>query len=614
MLTTDPIYYKPLLPVITIKTTGNPASNLYRYDSFAGTVTDGPNTVIPVYCSVILSQNTHGEFTIQFDDVNHTLESTVTVGSRVIIHAGKQSSSLTRLISGLVRKKGYTRGSNNRVLYTISGSSTGIRLNELLTYAVSEAAKLGDNVTPDPSDATRKADTLLATNLAPLTADGIVSIANLAANSDVETFVASLAIEFGELQDVVNYISAQSGGELIVDTTDLAQFRHEIKNTLFGRGFTLKNSCEGMANDDADDTMYMTTKNWTYEDDFYKSSNYGNRNTAILAAQPRPSTFEDMGFTAASAFQTISSTRESAVRFKPTHSRFIAGDIYLVLSYYSQTSTTEQPTGIMARVCRESGGLPMNTNGIVANLGFFPDQWPDPLEVGVPTFLDRFKLTNDYFMVNETGTTPKQEFWLDTTKYYWLILSNIAVSALLDHRIAWGLNSQASGNTYAATHTSGFSTVANGGTGWTIANAGLGCFALGQYRAVAFEMWDPKGMQAVSSGLAGGQPIEAMVPNPAVEIRAKESMYRYLSTQMYGMARPRSNYSFSNVLAPNIPPVPGDPIIIDDSVLGFSEPGNQVVITNCGDMTYTWGNMGSGSYDAPTKLSIQAVAVHPRYR
>jgi hypothetical protein len=91
-------------------------------------------------------------------------------------------------------------------------------------------------------------------------------------------------------------------------------------------------------------------------------------------------------------------------------------------------------------------------------------------------------------------------------------------------------------------------------------------------------------------------------------------MYRHLAGQLYETARPRTTYNFSTVTAPNIPPFPGDPIVISDSILGLSTSGNQVALTTCGDMSYQWGNMGTGSYDAPTKLSINAIAVHPRYR
>ena len=267
------------MPVITIKNTAN-NTTLYTYNSF----TDSGTTDKVLYCSVNLSQNTHGEFVVQFEDQNKSLESTVTVGSRVQMDCGKQSSSLTRLISGLVRKKGYARGANSKVLYTISGTSTGIRLNERIIYVISEARKLATGAI-DFTDSSRQADTLLANSISGLTADGILSIANLAVNSDVETFIPSIAIEYGELQDAVNYIEGQSGGEVIVDTNDLVNFRHEIKNNLFGRGFTIKNTNTGNTTDDADDTMYLINKNWTYEDDFYKSSNYVNRVYSLLSPE-----------------------------------------------------------------------------------------------------------------------------------------------------------------------------------------------------------------------------------------------------------------------------------------------------------------------------------------
>src|SRR4249919_3254256 len=100
MLTTDPLYKRPLLPAIFINNTAN-SIPLYTYSSFTGAATIKTN-VFPLYCSVNLSKDTHGEFVIQFDDPNEAMESSVTVGSRVIIQCGKQSSSLTSLISGLI--------------------------------------------------------------------------------------------------------------------------------------------------------------------------------------------------------------------------------------------------------------------------------------------------------------------------------------------------------------------------------------------------------------------------------------------------------------------------------------------------------------------------------
>ena len=157
----------------------------------------------------------------------------------------------------------------------------------------------------------------------------------------------------------------------------------------------------------------------------------------------------------------------------------------------------------------------------------------------------------------------------------------------------------------------------NGGSSWVPAAAGnlfLPCFGIGRYRSTPYTMWDPKAMNSVQSGISGGQPIESIITETAVQITTRDSMVRHLAVQLYAKSRPRTSYSFPSVLAPNIPPFPGDPIIINDSVLGLSTTGKQIALTTCGDMTYQWGNMGSGSYEAPTKLNIQAIAVSPRYR
>jgi hypothetical protein len=117
-------------------------------------------------------------------------------------------------------------------------------------------------------------------------------------------------------------------------------------------------------------------------------------------------------------------------------------------------------------------------------------------------------------------------------------------------------------------------------------------------------MWDPKAVQSVSTGLTSGLYVDSVLTDLSSQVKTKESMYRHLAGQLYETARPRTTYSFSTVTAPNI----------SDSILGLSTSGNQVALTTCGDMSYQWGNMGTGSYDAPTKLSINAIAVHPRYR
>ena len=615
MLTTDPLYMRPLLPLITIKNTAN-STTQYTYSSFTGAATGtGLTNVFPLFCSVNLSKDTQGQFTIQFEDQSRVIESAgITVGSRILIDCGKQSSSLTRLISGLVRKKGYNRGADGKILYTITGSSTAIRLNELIRYVVSSASKTADGITPDKTDASRKADTLLAANLGRLTADGILSIASLATNSDVETFIASLSIEYGQLQDIVNYIEQQSGGQVVVDQNDLVNFRYEIKNNLTGRGFTIKNDNDNRANDDADDTMYLVNKNWTYEDNFY-TPDYSNKLIAILRGEPRPSSPLDLGFISINSI-TVQSTNEYAVKFRPPHTRFTAGDVYTVGSQWVNSVADQLPKSIFLRICRDNGsGVPLNTGGIEGNIIYFPTNFQDPLPIAYS--IETSTLLNDaYFYNNATGAPG--DFLLDTTKDYWLIFSNQGLT--LNYRFSVGRNMNATLTPTMLTHTSNFSTLTDGGSSWTAASSPLlPCFGVGAYRSTPFTMIDPKAGCAVQSGLnSSGFPkslfTESMITESALQITARDSILRYMAGQLYDKAKPTTSYNFPAVLAPNIPPFPGDPLIISDNILGFSTSGNQIALTTCGDMSYQWGNMNSGSYEAPTKLSINAIGIPPRYR
>jgi len=607
MLTTDPIYYKPLLPIINISETDR-GSTPYTYSAFTGSPGLG---ILPLYCSVSLSQNTHGEFTIQFDDPGRDLEDMgIGAGWRVTIDCGKQSTSVTRLISGLIRQKGWTRGSDNKMLYTISGTSTGIRLNERVIYSLSEAARTPTDAI-DYTDGTRTAAALLASNLSMLTSDGILSVANLEINSDVETFIASLSIEYGELQDLVNYIEDQSGGEVVVDTGDAVNFRHEIKNNI-GKGFTIKNNNTNKANDDADDTMYMRGKDWNYLDDFYKSTAYANRIYAILPADSNiPSSLEDMGYFSASVGTSQISNApalvEYAVKFRPSHSHWVPGDIFVVMVQVAATADKE-PWNQTLRICTDTGGVPTNAGGIVANIRLPRNNFPSATTAAL-TNINEAQIPLEQQFLN-TLLARINSFDLNTTQDYWLIMANDGIAN--NDLTYWG--NTATTRTYAS-HTSSMSNAEAGGAAWTVTTGNPSpVFEQPRMRATSFVMWDPKAVQAVQSGLTGGLYTDSVLSDNSALVKNKEAMYRHLSQQLYDMARPRTTYNLSQVTAPNIPPQPGDSILISDSVLGLSTTNNQVIPTICGDMSYTWGNLNTGSYEAPTVLSINAVGIHPRYR
>jgi len=508
-----------------------------------------------------------------------------------------------------VRKKGYSRGADNKVLYTIQGSGTGIRLNENVVYAVSEAAKTSTGAI-DFTDTSRLADTLMAANLNFLTADGILSIANLAARSDVETFVPSLNIEFGEAQDLVNFIEDQSGGELIVDADDTVHFRHEIKNDIAGRGFTIKNNNVNKANDDADDTMYMVNKSWSYDDDFYKSSSFSNRLIMLLPSDELP---EFTPSTNAGSNDLLNDVGEYARKFRPSHNHFLPGDIYI--KGYDAVVQDSSPGGNFAempkwrfRIAIDNGGVPGN---VVANIDFdgkdFPNSWRD--DVNAP----------DLQLVNESsfydaGNNRIDSFDLSTVSDYWFILSNdnsVPFAGGGAYRYFGWADDPDSNAPMLKGPAGSSSNSSGGGSNFNTSISTRGFVAMPRRRSQAYNMWDPKSIMAMSSGLTNGQRVHTTLSDLSPLVMAKEGIYRHLQTSLYNMARPRTLYNFPTVTAPNIPPLPGDPIIINDDVLGFSNTLNQVVITTCGDMTYDWQ---IGQYDAPTKLSITAVGLHPRYR
>jgi hypothetical protein len=593
MFTTDPIYRKPLVPRITIKSLDG-ATTYYTYDPW----TDIGTTTKAVSCSVNLSQNHQGIFTVVIEDETNAISSNVNLGARLIIECGKQSSQMTRLISGLVRQKGYSRGADRKRLLTLSGSSTAIRLNEKILYYVNEAAKLAqDNITIDINDVTRKADLLLQNGLAALTTEGVINAGGVVTSSDVENFIASLAIEYGEAQDLCNTLEEQTNGEIFVDVNDLVQFRHQFQPATAGRGFTIKN--KNATNDDANDTMYLRGKSWDYTESCLKSDGYSNRIYGILPAEQVPSTREEMGYLSAGFNATVGATnQEVAQKFRPTHSHFLPGDIMVVAGQATVTASLS-PWAMRFRICSDSGGIPQNVGGIVANIDMQGINFEGPVKTTADQ--NTFVVASDQLFFN-SANAQIDGFYLDTTKDYWLILSNDNITGSSSANY-WGARTAAGGTTML---TAGpFSTNSAGGSGWTSVANVLMIFALPRVRSEAFECADSKAVIWLGAGLTtGGNLIESMLPNIPSTIKTRNAMYRYLANQIYYMARPRINWNMATVTAPNVPVLPGDPIMISDSVMGFSTAGQQVMMTTCGDMTYSWQ---IGDYQAPTILSIQPI-------
>ena len=395
----------------------------------------------------------------------------------------------------------------------------------------------------------------------------------------------------------------------MVDTSDLVHFRYEIKNNLFGRGFTITNSNTNRAYHDADDTMYLVNKNWTYEDDFYKSSNYANRFYALFPSESNPPLPALTGQTIQNG-GTILPASEVATKFKPPHSHWLPGDVlvYGDAAYRNDSVVTIQPSTVRFRISADNGGNP--SGSVIVNIDFSMSDMQNANNAGwvaSTSWIDKGTFLN-------SSNTILSSFDLDTTKYYWLILSddNCAPTDNSGPRFRWYCTTNSG---IGMTASFGTSSNSSGGSGWSSnALAGTVGYALPVRRSHSFFMYDPKAMQAVSSGLTAGLSTNTLLTDASSQVTSFDSMYRFMQQQTYNLARPRTTYSFPTVTAPNIPPFPGDPIIISDDILGLSTTGNQVVLTTCGDMSYQWGNQGSGGYNAPTKLSINAIGVHARYR
>jgi hypothetical protein len=605
MLTTDPLYWKSFQPKIEINNLLN-SVNYYTFDAFNDITTNKT-----VYCKVDLGVDHHGTFEIQIENSNLGLDTTnIKKGQRVIISIKKDSTlGYNRLVSGLVRKTGWSRGIGGQALYNITGSSTAIRFNERIAYFVREAAKLAsDGITIDITDVNMKADTLLQSllNLAGenYTASGI------ATSSDVENFIPSAAVEFGELQDGINLIEEQSDGEVFVDINDVVQFRHQLQPAgNVGTGFVLKDTVG--AADDANTTCYYdgTPEYW---ESIFKSDGYSSGAFGILPAESQPSVREDIGFngsTASNLGQT--STSEIAIKFRPPHSHLIPGDFYVVGTLMNQTNTTTWTTRF--RICKDFGGLPLNSAGIVANIDFPAT----PFQLAGASGIDpkMHQLANEQTFYNTAGVKI-DSFDLDTTLDYWIILSNDNIPNGTSS-FNWARKTTAAAASYASTNTT-LSTDANGGTGWTIFPIGFyQIYAFPRRRSIAFNCIDPKALEATGTGLTGsaGTIIESTLTNVPSVIKTKEAMHRYMANQLYYMARPQVSYPALRVSCPNLPILPNDPLMIVDSTLLFSTTGRQAVTATTGAMSYEFGSRGGtgNSMQSSLYLNISPVGFVTHY-
>jgi len=599
MLTTNPIYWKPYLPRIDINNLAN-NTTYYSFDPFADITT---NKV--VYARVDLGIDHHGSFEIQIENSNQGLDTTnIKKGQRVFFYVKKDSTlGFNTLISGLIRKTGYSRGIGGQALYNISGSSTAIRFNERITYFVREAIKLAqDNLTIDITDPNMKADTLLQSLLNITEAYNASTIASA---SDVENFIPSIAIEFGELQDGINAIEDQSNGECFVGPDDFVIFRHQLQATTAGRGFVLKDTMG--TTDDASWTGYIDATP-EYSESIYKSDGFASRLYGILPTDTVPSNRDEIGYRLSSGSPTSAATtvtQEIAAKFRPTHSHFLPGDVFIVGSENASAGSTA-PWITRYRICLDNGGVPANAGGVIANIDFQPSQFQSPVPAA-PTD-ESFVAASDQIFFSSANARI-DSFDLDTTKNYWLICSNDNLAA--SHQFNWAGNLK-TGAVSMVNSTAGLSTNSAGGSGWVaFGGATLLAYALPRRRSIAFECSDSKAIAATGSGHTGTASaiIESTQTNIPATVKTIQAIYKHLSNQLYYMARPQLTWSTLRINPPNNPILPNDPLMIVDSTLGFSTSGNQVMTATTGAMTYEFGSRGGDGNSLQSSLYLNITPV-----
>ncbi len=597
MLVTNPIFWKPFQPRIDIKNLAN-NTTYYSFDAFADVTT---NKV--VYCKVDIGLDHHGTFEIQIENSNQALDTTnIKKGQRVFIYIRKDSTlGQNAIISGLIRKTGYSRGIGGQALYTLQGSSIAIRFNEIITYFVREAAKLAqDGITIDITDANMKADTLLQSLLNITEA---YNASTIAAASDVENFIPSMAIEFGELQDGINVIEEQSNGECFIDmNSDTVLFRHQLQpgaGANSGRGFILKDVPS--ATDDAAWTGYIDGTP-EYSESIYKSDGFSSRVYGILPAETVPSSREDVGFLSTGNNAGVSATQELAQKFRPTHSHFLAGDIIIVGG--QQSTVANIPAwAVRMRVCTDTGGVPTNAGGVIANIDYIASQFKSD----VPALTqDSFIVLSEQIFYNSANARI-DSFDLDTSTNYWLIMSNDNIPTANQNHY-WGSKT---GGTGAMITNGTMSSNSAGGAGWASPGNTTWIFAMPRRRSIAFECSDSKAIAATGSGhtTIAGAAISSTLTNVPAIVKTKEAMYKYLSNQLYYMARPQVTWSTLRINPPNNPILPNDPLLIVDSTLHFSTAGTQAVTATTGAMSYEFGSRGGTGNSLQTSLYLNITPV-----
>lgn len=264
---TDPSYYKPLKPVITIDSPDIDIDDRQRYYQF--NAFEGSNLINPIYVDCERAVNETGTFNLIVEDSNNEITKDHLNNCRIYIQFGKTFGTKRTFFAGFADIFKIRRPRNNYVEYLLSGPSTKIQLSELMLLQRKSTSKPNN---PTYSIAQLVIDMIKTRKARPLNRQGIDSLTGI--NAELIQDGGDIA---GQLSDiyfpVINEVfttdwdfndrmSALSGApwDVIYNANNDGSFTERFSMkfpSTNATGINIKTSDIGSENDDPDRTSYI---------------------------------------------------------------------------------------------------------------------------------------------------------------------------------------------------------------------------------------------------------------------------------------------------------------------------------------------------------------------
>jgi hypothetical protein len=582
------LYDTPLGIRITIKSLDK-NTTYYEYNSF------NPSTGRIIYARVSTSLSSNGSFKIQFLDNDLSLDRTnIRSPSRVYIEVGKNGLSFKTIFSGMIRSHGVHKGYQDNILYSIEGFGSGIRRNERILDVEISASKLEDDgVTIDTTDSDFFLDNIVDETLDNLNyfpddvilenkegQSGLEYIDSTTTQQDsiIEDFIPSLTHRFDEIQDVHDVLEDLSGARIFVDVNDKIQVQPKLTPSTANYGYLITDIVDKVR-DNGENTIYIRGP-YNYDFHYSKDNSYSSKLYSILPPDPAP----DIDDSAETTFLE-NKTVEIAQRFKPpTNPNW---RLYAAVEAIGMTNVeSENSVRGRWRICLDNNkGFPQDQDGIIENRYMYPNKHYNTSTGGLQ-------------VIQISKENPSTD--LDSTKWYWLILSSVNATSTIYWR--WYHNNSVVGGN-SATAAVGTSSDVDGGTGWTTKRGPKMELFIGRFKGEPYACTDHK---AVESNIL----IDSFIPSFPQHINTKIGAVKYSVGLMANVARPKPIWNFSELTVPNNIPVVGDMAVVRDSKLFLSTSGQPVSVGQITDIELIWGSEDGGSDPSsmgPTRMSLNLV-------